>query len=277
MTEQDDKAAARLTGAAVFSQDDVAASYHARQPYAPAAYEALLARVPGRARALDIGSGPGPVARVLADHFGEVVALDPSAPMIAAGQAADAGAHPNIRWVCARAEDFEDDARFDLIVAGSSIHWTDPAVLFPRLAGWTALFADLANDAEFPRPPPPCGIEAWIDFLCRWNPRVGRDPPPWWRDRSLRPPRQAPPHEAWLDIAGHERFRFTFQQSVPDFVASCHARCSWPREMMGAALSIEFDEELTQLLSPFASDGTLALDILTDLVWGAPRTAPRQA
>jgi SAM-dependent methyltransferase len=195
MTDQDDQAALRAAGAAIFAQAEVAASYYARQPYAPAAYETLLAQVPGRARALDLGCGPGPVARVLAERFGEVVALDPSAPMIAEGQAADAGAHPNIRWLCARAEDFGDNGNFDVVTAGSSIHWVDPAAVFPKLARLTGLIAMLANDPLFPRPPPPCGIEAWLDFLTRWNERVGRATPARWRDSApaLEPGRRMSP------------------------------------------------------------------------------------
>jgi SAM-dependent methyltransferase len=274
MTDQDDQAALRAAGAAVFAQADVAASYYARQPYAPAAYETLLALVPRRSRALDVGCGLGSVARVLAERFDGVVALDPSAPMIAAGQAADAGAHPNIRWVRARAEDFEDDGNFDLVTAGSSIHWVDPTVVFPRLAQLTGLVAMLANDPLFPRPPPPCGIEAWLDFLTRWNARVGRTAPAGWRDPAPAAQPSAP-HEAWIDVAGRERFRFVFHQSVADFVASCHARVSWPRQMMGQALAAAFDAELTDLLAPHADDGLLALDVITDLVWGAPRSAAR--
>jgi len=145
----------RAEGATVFVQPDVVASYHGRQPYAPAAYDALMAVVAGRGRALDIGCGPGFLTGELASRFEEVVAVDPSAPMIAAGKAACSAA--NIRWVCARAEDLENDQPFDLAIAGSSIHWTDPAVLFPKLARWTSLVAIIGNDPWFPRPPPPCG------------------------------------------------------------------------------------------------------------------------
>src|SRR5579871_5060233 len=84
----------RERGAAIFAAEDVAASYHGRPPYAPALYEALLALVPGRARVLDLGAGPGKIARVLADHFAEVVALDRSAAMLAVGRAEAAGRHP---------------------------------------------------------------------------------------------------------------------------------------------------------------------------------------
>src|SRR6185312_6321948 len=139
MSEQSE----RERGAAIFAAQDVAASYHGRPPYAPALYAALLALTPARTRALDLGCGPGKVARVLADHFAEVVALDRSAAMLSVGRAEDAGRHPNIRWVEARAEDYGDEAGFDLVVAGASIHWFDPAVLFPKLARWTPILATL--------------------------------------------------------------------------------------------------------------------------------------
>jgi SAM-dependent methyltransferase len=264
----------RAQGAAVFAQPDVVASYHGRQPYAPAAYDALMAVVPARGRALDIGCGPGFLTGELAKRFDEVVAVDPSAPMIAAGRAACSAA--NIRWVCARAEDLEDDQSFDLAIAGSSIHWTEPAVLFPKLARWTSLVAIVGNDPWFPYPPPPCGLDAWVDFLARWNGRVGREIPPWWRNLADRPPPRPAPFEAWLDLVGREEFRFAFRQTIADFVASCHARVSWPRQMMGEALAAAFDAELTELLSPHAVDGLIELDIITDLGWGAPRATPRQ-
>ena len=274
MTDLDAETAARLAGAAIFAQADVVASYHARQPYAPAAHAALLAQVPGRARALDIGCGPGPVARELASHFDEVVALDPSALMIAAARAM--GGPADIRWVCAAAEDFDEPAPLDLAVAGSSIHWVDPAIVFPKLARLTGRFATLANDPTFPRPPPPCGIDAWLDFLERWNARVGRATPAAWRAPPPPPP-PTTPNEAWIDVAGRARFPFVFRQSVADFVASCHARVSWPRERMGAELAAAFDADLTALLAPHAgADGLISLDVLTDLVWGAPRASPRE-
>src|SRR5215472_2844063 len=270
MSQTDAAAAERARGAAIFAQPDVVANYYARQPYAPAAYEALLAQVAGRQRALDVGCGPGPVSRTLAPHFEEVVALDPSAGMIAAGKAADAGAHRNIRWVCKRAEAFETDAGFDLVVAGSSIHWVDPAVIYPKLACWTPILAVLGNDGLFPCPPPPCGLAAWADFIRRWNGRVGRITPPGWGEREeVRPP--AVPHEAWMDMAGRERFRSVFRQSVADFVASCHSRASWAPAVMGEAVAAAFDADLTDLLSPHANSGLLDLEIATDLCWGAPR------
>lgn len=275
MSSNDPVAAARAAGAAVFTQPDVVASYHGRPPYAPAAYDALMAAITARGRALDIGCGPGLVTRELATRFDEVVAVDPSIGMIETGKSACPA--PNICWICSRAEDLEIDRPFDLAIAGSSIHWTDPAVLFPKLARSTTLFATIGNDPLFPFPPPPCGLAAWIDFVTRWNARVGRPTPAWFQNLDERPRPQPAPHEQWLDVDGHEQFRFAFRQSVADFVASCHARVSWPRQMMGEALAGAFDRDLIELLAPHAAaDGLIELDLITDVCWGAPRASPRE-
>jgi len=269
-----DQQAARAAGAAIFAEGDVVSSYYARPPYAPALYAHLLRLTSGRVRALDLGCGPGKVARVLADHFDEVVALDPSEAMIATGIAQDAGAHRNIRWTRLRGEDFGADERFDLVACGSAIHWMDPQVLFPKLVRWTDVLAVLGNDPIFPAPPPPCGRRAWVDFLCEWRERTGRVPPAGWRDPSLATPPPTP-HHAWMDLAGREAFAFPFKQSVEDFVASCHSRVSWPRSQMGAGLAAEFDAALDALMRPHATDGILDLEIVSELTWGVPRSTPR--
>lgn len=270
---EDDQAAARTAGAAIFTEEKVVASYHARPPYAPALYEFLLGQVSGRARALDVGSGPGKVARVLADHFAEVVALDPSAGMIAAGQAADGGRHANIAWTLARAEDYASEAGFDLVTAGSSIHWADPAILFPKLARWTPVLAVLNDAPIFPAPPPPCGHDAWVGFLGEWFERTGRKLPAAWREGGAAPPQPAP-HEAWMEVAGRQRFAFVFRQSVVDFVASNHSRANWARRWMDSDQARAFDAALTAMMTPFAVDGLLALDVVSELTWGAPRSTP---
>jgi SAM-dependent methyltransferase len=245
---------------AIFADADVAASYHGRAPYAPALYTTLLAKVLGRGRALDLGCGPGKVARVLADHFAEVVAVDPSTAMLAVGRADDAGAHPNIAWTPGRAEDYADTAGFDLVTAGTSIAWFDPEIVFPKLACWTSVLAVLNDAPIYPHPPPPCGMDAWIEFVNRWLPRTGRatatapdDEPPL--------PGPIAPHERWMEVAGRERFRFCYRQTVEAFIAGNHSRLTWNRTMMGAALADSFDRELDVLMRPFAVDGMLELDV----------------
>jgi SAM-dependent methyltransferase len=256
---------------AIFAEADVARSYAARPPYAPALYDCLLRQVAGRGRALDLGCGPVTVAIALADHFAEVIALDPSAAMLAAGRAADAGRHPNLRWVEGRAELFEDAGRFDLVTAGTSIHWPDHAALFPKLADWTGALAVIAN-ADLALP---CGEAAGRELLQRWLAIMAERTP------GVRRPydpagfaAEADRHEVWMDIAGRERFAHTHRQSLADYIDGQHSSATWSRAAMGAALSAEFDRQWTALLAPFAPDGWLELRYVSTLTWGAPRRTP---
>ncbi len=262
----------RDAAATAFAEADVAACYIARPPYAPALYDVLLARVPRRRQALDLGCGPGKIAVVLAEHFDKVVALDPSPAIIAAGKAADAGCHGNIRWVTQRAEDFRSDEGFDLVTAGTSIAWPEHAVVFPKLAKWTSMLAVVTGDALRNHP---CGEEAWVAFLRRWLGRMAR------RTRGVRPydaaafSAEGRRHEVWLDISGREHFAFTFRQSVEDFITCQHSRATWSRRAMGEALAAEFDAELDSLVRPFATNGALSLDLVSELTWGSPRKTAR--
>jgi SAM-dependent methyltransferase len=264
--------AERDAAGAIFAEADVVACYAARPPYAPALYQFLLTRVQGRGRLLDLGCGPGKIAIALADHFAEVVALDPSPGMLAAGWGMDGGRHPNITWVQAAAESYESDAGFDLVTAGTSIHWPDHARLFPKLARWTRTLAVIVGDGPARAP---CGEEPWLAFLKRWlaimaerTPQVRRayDPVGFAAEGRR--------HEAWMDTAGRKRFAFAFEQSVEDFIACQHSRATWSRQAMGPALSDAFDQELDALMRPFARDGILCLDMESELTWGAPRPSP---
>ena len=60
-----------------------------------------------------------------------------------------------------------------------------------------------------------------------------------------------------------------------DFVICQHSRATWRRAAMGDALAAEFDAALSALMRPFATDGMLELEIVSDLTWGAARSTPR--
>lgn len=91
-------------------------------------YLADLALPPGR-RVLEIGCGPGPIARTLAAHANvlEVVGIDPSPGFIERARAR-AEDIPHLSFICGDGRDlpFEDGA-FDAIVCHTSLcHIPDP-------------------------------------------------------------------------------------------------------------------------------------------------------
>ena len=53
-----------------------------------------------------------------------------------------------------------------------------------------------------------------------------------------------------------------------------HSRATWSRAAMGE-LGAEFDAELTALMQPFATDGMLELQMVSELTWGPPRATPK--
>ncbi len=105
-----------------------------RLPYAPGLADALREHLglDGRGRLLDVGCGPGTVARRLAPLFEAVVGLDPDPGMLA--EAARLGAAEGMTkaiWVRERAESLPAGlGRFRLVTFAASFHWMDR----PRVA-----------------------------------------------------------------------------------------------------------------------------------------------
>lgn len=80
------------------------------------------------ARALDLGTGTGTVARGLTSLGLHVTGLDVSHDLLRAGRGLDSEAGPSGRRVVARAERAPFSAgAFDLVVAGQCWHWFDGA------------------------------------------------------------------------------------------------------------------------------------------------------
>jgi SAM-dependent methyltransferase len=99
-----------------------ARAYAAFRPrYPEALYEWLASIVAARSRALDCGAGSGQAAIALAQHFEEVIAVEPSA-----AQLANAEQHPRVRYVQAPAESTGiEQGTVDLVTCANAIHWFD--------------------------------------------------------------------------------------------------------------------------------------------------------
>jgi SAM-dependent methyltransferase len=153
-----------------------------RKPYAPALAEALAEALDldGHGRLLDVGCGPGTVARCLAHLFEGVVGLDADPDMLtAAEQAAAEERVAKAAWVQMRAEELPGSlGLFRVVSFGQSFHWMDR----PRVAAavrqmispdGAVVQVDLWHTSPPgvapPRGPHPPVPEAAIDELrCRW-------------------------------------------------------------------------------------------------------------
>jgi len=104
-----------------------AAGYAAFRPHYPAGLAAWIASIaPASGKALDCGCGSGQLAMLLAEHFTEVIATDPSPQQIAR-----AAPHPRISYRVAPAE-ASGLARgsIDVLTAAQAAHWFDLPAFF---------------------------------------------------------------------------------------------------------------------------------------------------
>ncbi len=250
-----------------FDDPDVVAAYVHRADYPAALYDRLLALGTGRTHLVDLGCGPGKLARRLAPHFATVEAIDPSAGMLALGRRLDGGANPNIRWTKATAEAASLGTGVDLVVAGASLHWMDPAIVMPKLAGALTASGRMAIiDGDAPVAAP--WIEAWRAVIVDWVGRLGDV----WNGGAHRA--RATAHEAWFDLEARERFEEVTGRAVEDLIAGEHSRATWARARM-AGMADAFDADLRRVLEPFAVDGRVTFVVQSTLAWGRPRAGAR--
>jgi len=252
---------ARLSQGNAFDDADVARSYAHRPPYAPAMIARLLDLVPRKHQLVDLGCGPGKVTAGLAPHFVHVLALDPAAAMIA--EAKRTRPASNITWLHAAAEDAPLPDKIDLVTAGTSIHWMNHAVLFPRLNARTSLLAVMYVEAR----PAPHREEAHRTVMTDWLARIDQVYDP------INFPKRVLDYEPSLDKEGHETFTVPFSQTVDGYIEALHSSAIFSRARMGADVAEEFARDLRATFAPHTHDGLLAFETVSTLVWGKPRSA----
>ncbi len=99
----------------------------------------LCARIPlpGPARVLDVGCGPGNSTRVLRERWpgAELAGLDNSREMIAQARAEG----PDAVWILADAAAWKPEGDWDVVFSNAALQWLpDHERLLPRLLGWVA-------------------------------------------------------------------------------------------------------------------------------------------
>ena len=244
-TAQDDDPT-DLSGKA-FLAAEVAALYVHRPPYPPDLFKCIADQAPATRRLLDLGAGEGKVARALTGEFDEVVAVDPSSPMIALGKTLANGTAPNITWTCAKAEDAVLEGQFDVVTFASSIHWMDPEALFSKLRRHLCpehMIAIITGDEAYA----PTWQAEWLDLLETWVPRITGRPlgSKEWTSQRRR-------HLAHLDdVETHSFVSPPFSQSIEAFILCQHARNTFTRSKLGTHAEA-FERDVRAVLQPHAN------------------------
>jgi len=102
-----------------------------RPHYPPELFAWLAGLSPGRALAVDVGSGNGQAAAALGQDFDQVIAVDPSAEQIANAPVAPAG---TVGYRKGTAECLPvDSGTADLVVAAQAFHWFKPEPFFAEV------------------------------------------------------------------------------------------------------------------------------------------------
>jgi ubiquinone/menaquinone biosynthesis C-methylase UbiE len=123
-----------------------------RPPYAARLIEDVIkfCGLSIRHRLLDLGSGPGQLAKAFAPKVGSVLGIDPEPEMLAIARQ---DAAPNIQWQQGSSHDLGPElGRFQLVTMGRSFHWMDRVETLRRLDGMiepggaVALFRDSHPD-----------------------------------------------------------------------------------------------------------------------------------
>lgn len=244
-----------------YQDQTVVAAYKYRIPYPPETYDLLVALRDGaKARILDVGCGPGDLARLLAPRVERVDAVDASPPMIALGKTLPEGDCPTLRWMCGRVEDIVFDGPYDLITAGESLHWMDWEHVFPCFRSFLVPggYLVLAHRWELP--------QTWTFALNRlimhystYQSYKGHNIVKELQQRNL------------FTLVGQKRTApIEYSQSVENYLTALHSRNGLSYERLNPAEGAAFDQAVRRLLQPFAQNDTLSLKIIGEVIWGEP-------
>lgn len=246
-----------------FADRSIVAVYHYRPPYPAAVFDVLVGLVVPPGTVLDVGTGTGEIARGLVGRVSAVDALDPSAGMLAKGRGLPGGDDPGLTWILGSAEDGPLRVPYGLVVAAASLHWTEWAVVLPRIRAALA----------------PAGVLAIVDLV--------EEPHPW--DGPLRDliaryssNRRFRPYDLVAELVDRRLFHELgrcrtvpdpFTQPVAAYVESFHARNGFSRDRMAPERVAAFDAAVTGLVAPHAVDGVVRLAVAGEIVWGVPAPA----
>jgi len=246
--------------ASAFQEASVIEAYPRRAPYPESLFQKLAGLMTGSSRAvLDVGTGPGDVARRLAPYVERVDAVDWSAGMLALGKQLPGGDDPRINWIQGRVEEVTLDPPYGLITAGDSLHWMDWETVLPRFAaalepdGFLALVSRKEHEVLWGDSLKP--IYSHYSTIRDWHPyNVVQE----LESRGL-----------FRRVGKWESEPILFAQSVAEYIEALHSMSGFARERMDSAAISAFDDEVRAVLLAHADEhGVLHMEIVGSVEWG---------
>lgn len=251
--------------AARFDDEEVAALYSFRPPYPSELFTTLAALITDKPRnVLDVGTGRGEIARFLTPYAERVDAVDMSAAMQTAGRVTPGGDADNLHWIHGKIEEVELDPPFALITGGSSLHWVEWEVTFARFDtlltpnGYVAIINLETEETPW--------HSALRDLISRYST---------FQNYVRLDLIEALAQRALFTKAGEYRTQpMLFTQAIEDYIAAHHSYSSLTRRVLTHEVAHQFDAELRDIVTPYAVDGVLTLNVVGHVVWGKPH-APK--
>jgi SAM-dependent methyltransferase len=255
--------------AAWFKDELVVAAYPLRPPYPEEVLSVLRALVVDEPRViLDVGCGPGDLARRLAPHVDRLDAVDFSAGMIEQGRHLPGGDAPNLQWMHSAVEDASLNPPYALITAGDSLHWMVWDVVLPRFAAALTPNGVLAVVERHWEGPEPL-LARLRDIFARYSPV-----------RDFRP------FDMFADLEQRRLFKKVGQRrcgpspwspTADEFVEARHSQRALSRTHMGPAEVAGSDAAMRDALNDLSQQGTierregrLQLSVEATVTWGLP-------
>lgn len=244
-----------------FQDQSVVDRYHLRPLYPPATFTFLSTLIVDEPRVvLDVGCGPGNVARNLSNYAERIDAVDISRPMLDRARTLPGGASPQIRWLHGRAEEVEVQPPYALITAGESLHWMDWGVVLPRFArlltprGVLAIVDVKEQDVPW--------REGYVEIVKHFSNNPTYKPV----DMIA----ECEKHQLFRQEGEHRTAPVPWRQTIDEYIQAQHARSALSLDTMTSEQAVHFAAEMHELLTPFAFDGILNVQLIGHVVWGKP-------
>lgn len=252
-----------ISFAETFKDSHVVEAYRFRPPYPDEVFDILTGLIVDEPRTvLDVGAGPGDIARRLVEYVDQLDAVDFSQNMIARGKQLPNGNNAHLHWIYGKVEDVPLAPPYALITAGSSIHWMDWPVAFPRFRSMLTPngFLALIYRRTLPMPWDADLRKVRTQYSTREN------------HRARHVVEELESRGFFTRHGEKETAPVPFFQSMDDFIEGLHSRSSFSRERMGQQKALEFDRQVRTILMQYRSDGMLPFQVVGTVIWGTPES-----